>query len=377
MKKFWFDLSEKKKNIIIVITTFSIVVNLMFTAIFLALDNLLFLFFALLFIFSLVCFSLILYLQNEIKKETNNNKTKNITVAYETAPVYTTKFFPIEGFDEKNGRKTRQAILRKIYYKDAGFHFPYQVLYNIEKTETSIDLLANGLKIGEIPKISYDMILGFYNRIKKIDLYIEESQDRFYTPKLKIEVYSEESKNKLNPDYKYVEMNKRVSAPLNEYVVFDTETTGIEVDTNKIIEISALKIKNNQIIDAFYSLLYSTSNNAEYINHISVDELLKAPDSKSVLDSFLEFIGNQPVVGHNVLFDINFIRKTHPFNNSFEDTMMLSHEKFVAKQGAIYVPNIKLDTLCSAFDIISDRNHRAIEDCNRTFRLYETIKNLE
>ena len=104
----------------------------------------------------------------------------------------------------------------------------------------------------------------------------------------------------------------------SEYVVIDIETTGLSPECDYIIELSAIKIKDNNIINTFSALikpdeaLYEDEDSNEcYVNDfitnltgITNEMLEDAPHISDVLEQFLSFVGNNIIVGHNVNFDI-------------------------------------------------------------------------
>src|SRR5699024_10738657 len=81
----------------------------------------------------------------------------------------------------------------------------------------------------------------------------------------------------------------------DNYTVFDIETTGLDSKYDEIIEIGALKIKNNKIIDQFSFLIKPTSPIGEFITELTgiTNEMVSdAPNINEILPKFLEFIGD-------------------------------------------------------------------------------------
>ena len=96
------------------------------------------------------------------------------------------------------------------------------------------------------------------------------------------------------------------------FTVIDLETTGLSPEWDLIIEVSAIKICNGKIIDRFSSLT-NTSYGIQLdsfiseLTGISQEMIDEAPVINSVLPKYIDFIGNDIVIGHNVNFDINFL----------------------------------------------------------------------
>lgn len=162
-----------------------------------------------------------------------------------------------------------------------------------------------------------------------------------------------------------------------EYYVVDLETTGLSPQFDEIIEISAIKIINSEIVDTFSTLVKPTEEIDEHITRltgITNGMLENAPDIDSILPGFFEFIENGVIVGHNVNFDINFLydNRLKLFNttvkNDFVDTMR------IAKKLYPDFPNHKLCELVKNFGIKTDAAHRAFADCHATFKCYEHMK---
>jgi DNA polymerase-3 subunit epsilon len=102
-----------------------------------------------------------------------------------------------------------------------------------------------------------------------------------------------------------------ILALLSDYVSVDVETTGLSPVYNEIIEVSALRVRGGQIVDRFSSLICPSdmSQVDEYITAltgISPAMLETAPSAEKVFPAFLDFVGSDVLVGHNVSFDVNF-----------------------------------------------------------------------
>ncbi len=165
---------------------------------------------------------------------------------------------------------------------------------------------------------------------------------------------------------------------INDYVVLDIETTGLDPIFDEIIEIGAIKIKNGIVVDSFSQLVKPSTPVSQFISEltgITNDMLKSAPTINEVLPKFIEFVSDMQIVGHNVNFDINFIYdnsiqiSNKPFKNDFIDTLRLSRKLFKE------LKNHKLTTICDFLKFDGIEHHRALSDCDATFKLYEYIKN--
>lgn len=166
------------------------------------------------------------------------------------------------------------------------------------------------------------------------------------------------------------------------YCVIDIETTGLSPDWDEIIEISALKYEDDNLIDEFSSLLKPDdfSDEEPYLDEFITsltgitDEMLSVSmDTPIVLKKFLDFVGNCILIGHNVNFDINFLYDkieqycNYYLSNDFIDTMRLSRK---------ILPDLKhhrLSDLTEHYNILVENTHRAEDDALITQACYRHL----
>lgn len=150
-----------------------------------------------------------------------------------------------------------------------------------------------------------------------------------------------------------------------EFVVFDIETTGLSPKEDKIIEISAVKVKNGQIGDAFDTFVdpgMPIPPRITELTSITNDMVKGAPGQAEAVKAFLDFAQGKTLVAHNGhTFDIRFIRNAAKaaklsFKNSYVDTLPLSQSLFVGLR------NYKLDTIAKHLELGEFDHHRADAD---------------
>lgn len=163
---------------------------------------------------------------------------------------------------------------------------------------------------------------------------------------------------------------------VNEYVIVDIETTGLDTNYDEIIEIGAIKIKNNEIVDTYNTLIKPKYEIDEYITEltgITNEMVADAPSIDKVIGNFKEFISDSILVGHNFNFDLNFLYDNsmnilnNPIENNFIDTMRLA--RFLLKD----LKHHRLIDIAKNYNIDSSNSHRAIEDCRITYSCYKAL----
>lgn len=163
----------------------------------------------------------------------------------------------------------------------------------------------------------------------------------------------------------------------DDYVVIDLETTGLDPNFDEIIEVAGVKYSSEQEVGRFQSLVNPGFNIDTFITEltgISNEMLATAPVLSSVLPYFLDFIGQDIVIGHNVNFDVNFLYDNAQylslpaFSNNFVDTMRLSRRLYKDME------NHKLSTLVSYLGVAESVEHRALSDCISTHQCFLRMK---
>lgn len=155
------------------------------------------------------------------------------------------------------------------------------------------------------------------------------------------------------------------------FVIVDIETTGLDCNKDKIIEIAACKICNKEIIDEFSSLVnpgIDIPKEIEELTGISNEMVAESPDIKTVLKQFIEFCEDYTLVAHNAKFDIGFINTATKknginFNPRHIDTLALA--RFLLPKYRCH----KLSVLCRELEIENDSEHRAASDAEATAKI--------
>ena len=136
--------------------------------------------------------------------------------------------------------------------------------------------------------------------------------------------------------------------PLDEvWVALDLETTGLNVERDEIIEVGAVKFRGDEVLDTFTSLVNPRRRLDEFIvrlTGIPQHEVDRAPEFGAVLRPFAEFVGQSPIVGHNLPFDVGFLAKSGlPLRNPRCDTWDLAYVLYPG------LPEYSLERLADRF----------------------------
>lgn len=164
---------------------------------------------------------------------------------------------------------------------------------------------------------------------------------------------------------------------LCNFVVIDTETTGLNSRRDRIIEICAIRFRAWEPVEVFLTLvnpLKPIPEESLNIHGISDEMVEDAPVIDEVMEDFDSFIGEDDLLGHYIIFDLKFIHaagsKYSAVNRKYYDTCTLA--KYVKWN---YPPvNYKLVTLCDRFRIRDNAGaHRSFSDALATGLLFKKL----
>lgn len=156
------------------------------------------------------------------------------------------------------------------------------------------------------------------------------------------------------------------------FVALDLETTGLRNDRDEIIEIGAVKIQNYNIVDSFHRLIKPKQEIPVFITeltNITNEMVSSAPELSEVFAELLDFIGQDPLVAHNLDFDQGFLEKAatslgYSFNPQGIDTLSLS--RLVLRD----IKRHRLNQVAKRLKISQEAHHRALDDalvCGKIF----------
>lgn len=162
-------------------------------------------------------------------------------------------------------------------------------------------------------------------------------------------------------------------------IVLDTETTGLDPSQgHRIIEIGCLELHNRTPTGGRYQAYINPQRDvpeeAQRISKLSTEFLLDKPLFADIVDGFLSFIGDSPLVIHNAEFDLKFLNaelkkvgKPLIAADRATDTVLMARRRFPGSSAS-------LDALCRRFDIGLDerkaKGHGALLDVELLAQVY-------
>lgn len=150
------------------------------------------------------------------------------------------------------------------------------------------------------------------------------------------------------------------------FICLDLETTGLEPEKDKIIEVAAVLFTMDDIVKSYETLIdpgCPISAESMAIHHITDDMVSGKPKIEEILPTILSFIGRYPIVGHGITMDIAFLCQAAKAHNI--PTTLSSHTYFdTLRLARLYgeSPTNSLETLRQHFNIEQEGAHRAMND---------------
>ena len=154
---------------------------------------------------------------------------------------------------------------------------------------------------------------------------------------------------------------------MSDKVFVSIETTGINLSTDKILEIAALKVDKNDLKSLFHQIINPEKEIDENISNIigySNEELKNYPKINEISDNFINFINSSILIGHNNGFIFGFLNKEFNVEISNEkiDVFEIAKKKYPNENNSI-------DSLKKKLNIINNSNFSSSlnEDIDVTF----------
>ena len=154
-----------------------------------------------------------------------------------------------------------------------------------------------------------------------------------------------------------------LKADFDDFVAFDIETSDFDFESSQIVDIAAVRVRDNVVVDQFHSLVSCTrsiSAQATEVHGYTDADLIGAPPMSEVWRRFREFVGTDLVVAHNGQeFDVPVLRRACGGFEGFDelvfyDTLPLAR--------AVVDGSVKLKYLAERYNIPPGREHHALDD---------------
>tara|TARA_B100001057_G_scaffold421078_1_gene441789 strand:+ start:414 stop:1112 length:699 start_codon:yes stop_codon:yes gene_type:complete len=158
-------------------------------------------------------------------------------------------------------------------------------------------------------------------------------------------------------------------------LILDTETTGLNFENDKLIEIGIVELKDNVLTQNYFHEYINPekdiSFSAQKIHGISNEFLIDKPIFSAIAQKFLNFIKDDVIIIHNAEFDTNFINKElqnsgfNQISNAIIDTIKIAKKEFPGQA-------VNLDSLCRKLDVTNIRQnyHGALLDATLLSKVY-------
>ena len=164
------------------------------------------------------------------------------------------------------------------------------------------------------------------------------------------------------------------------YVVIDVETTGLDPEKDEIIELGAIRIIDHEAAEEFSTLLRPKGSIPAEITALTgiTDEMTASEgvEPSEALERFWKFVGQSPMVGHNIGFDCAFLKKACERTQIVMPRTQCTDTLRLARRTLRDVPDYKLPTIAARFGLTPNPVHRALTDCLTTFRIYEKLNEI-
>lgn len=174
--------------------------------------------------------------------------------------------------------------------------------------------------------------------------------------------------------------------PHDEYICLDCETTGLNPKKDEILSIGAVIIKENKVLmrktlNIFVKPSMNVTEESIKIHHIRPVDLENAVEPKEAIMELLDFMGNRPIVGYYIKFDVAMISK---YTKKYIGISLPNHQVEVSsmyykskKRSSDYeFVDLKFDTIMKELDIPELGKHDALNDAIMTSMIFLKLRDM-
>ena len=160
------------------------------------------------------------------------------------------------------------------------------------------------------------------------------------------------------------------------YIALDLETTGLNPSRDRILEIGAVRVVDGQIEETYETLVNPgrrLDKRIEELTGITDEMAAGGMDTRTAVTGLVEFCGELPLLGHNILFDYSFLKQNTmnlslPFEKEGIDTLKIARVLFPKME------HRSLQSLCCYYQIRQEKAHRAVSDALSAMELYRRMR---
>ncbi|MEW6349953.1 MAG: 3'-5' exonuclease [Thermodesulfobacteriota bacterium] len=171
-----------------------------------------------------------------------------------------------------------------------------------------------------------------------------------------------------------------------DFVVFDTELTGLNPRLDEIVSIGAVRVRDRHVMieESFHSLLRTKRTSfgeGTLVHRIAPQDIRRAPQPEKILPKFVDFCGKSVLIGHLPILDLSFLDKAcrrsmggiimNPCLDSMELARTLLKDQKSSRDSARRpVTSLNLTELAQAYRIPRFVTHDALGDALQTACLF-------
>jgi ATP-dependent DNA helicase UvrD/PcrA len=162
---------------------------------------------------------------------------------------------------------------------------------------------------------------------------------------------------------------------LDEYVVFDTETTDKDIDACEVVELAAVRVRDGHVVDQFRTLIRCSrpiSPGAVAVHGYTDADLVGQPDLADIWPRFRSFVGNSVLVAHNgYRFDVPVLERLTEAWGGLRDLSLFDSLPLARQLHGS--GGLRLEDLATRFGVPAGRSHHALDDCRCLAAIVERL----